>query len=184
MFTSFSILQLQRGWQHWGEGGGNSGWRPQPGLSQSGNSERIHEQYAGTELCKLFLPISNTAAPIFAKILNGKSTLAFGINYINYGTFTEADPTGLITGSFTCADYTMNATYSYMIDSLFTVGINIKPIYSVYETYTSFGIASDIGATYQSHDKLFVAGIVFRNMGIELKEYSSSAREGTLALSK
>lgn len=111
----------------------------------------------------------------FAKLIDSKSTLSFGINYINYGNFTEADATGQITGTFTCADYTLNATYSYMLDSAFSVGINLKPIYSVYESYTSFGIASDIGATFLSHDKLFVAGIVFRNMGIQLKEYSSSS---------
>lgn len=106
-----------------------------------------------------------------------KGTFAAGMHYIDYGQFTAADEDGTITGSFTAADYALNLFYSRAIDSSFRVGVTLKPIYSVYERYSSFGIASDVGATYITPDGLLSVGAVFRNMGTQIKAYSGSNRE-------
>jgi hypothetical protein len=103
--------------------------------------------------------------------------LASGITYLNYGSFTESDPSGNITGSFNAAEYAFSLAESYKIDSLFTAGINIKPVLSHLENYTSFGIAFDLGGAYHSPNNLFTAGLVIRNAGLQITTYAGEVRE-------
>jgi hypothetical protein len=75
------------------------------------------------------------------------------------------------TSDFHAAEYAFNLIYSRKIDSLIHVGLNLKPIYSNLETYSSFAIAIDAGITYHNPDKLFTASIVVRNLGTQLSTY-------------
>jgi hypothetical protein len=100
-----------------------------------------------------------------------KQNIAFGIHYMNYGRFTEANVSGIKTGTFSAADYAFNFFYSRKLDSLWSVGVNVKPILSVYEVYTSVGLVFDIGASYYNPEKLFSAGLVLRNIGSQIKPY-------------
>lgn len=98
-------------------------------------------------------------------------SFAAGIHYINYGSFIAADETGAITGNFSAAEYSLNLIYSRNIDSLFRVGVNLKPILSTLESYTSFGLALDLGINYTSLQGYFSAGLVVKNIGLQLKAY-------------
>jgi len=95
-----------------------------------------------------------------------------GINYINYGTFKAADEKGIITGDFKAAEYAINIMYSKPIDSTFRVGVNVKPIISTLEKYTSLGLAFDIGAVYHNPQSLFSAALVIKNIGTQFKGYT------------
>jgi hypothetical protein len=105
--------------------------------------------------------------------VNYGGMFAAGIQYINYGKFIEADDKGIITGEFKASEYAIHLTYSRPIDSLFSFGVNIKPIISNLEKYSSFGIAGDFGVLYTNRDKLFSAALVVKNLGIQLKGYTS-----------
>jgi hypothetical protein len=107
----------------------------------------------------------------------GIGTFAAGIHYINYGSFIAANETGLITGSFKASEYALNLMYSREIDSSFSIGINLKPIYSSLENYQSYGLATDIGLTYHTTNKLFVASLVLRNIGFQFKSYYNTTQE-------
>lgn len=97
---------------------------------------------------------------------------AAGLHYINYGTFTEADEYGEILGEFTAAEYALNLFWSRpIIDTILTVGVNLKPILSNLETYTSFGLATDIGITYFNIKRSFTAAFVIKNLGSQIKPY-------------
>ncbi len=104
-------------------------------------------------------------------------SFAAGIHYINYGNFIAADETGAITGSFSAAEYSLNLIYSRSIDSLFRVGVNLKPILSSLESYTSFGLALDLGINYTSREGNFSTGLVLRNIGFQLKAYNQGKHE-------
>ncbi|MCF6241629.1 MAG: type IX secretion system protein PorQ [Bacteroidales bacterium] len=102
---------------------------------------------------------------------------AAGLNYINYGKFIKADETGKITGEFSAFELAMNIFWSkVLIDSTFSVGINLKPIYSQMETYSSFGLALDAGLQYRNKKGLS-AGLVIRNFGTQLKPYTQGNYE-------
>ncbi len=99
-------------------------------------------------------------------------TAAAGLHYINYGKFIKADELGNITGEFKAFELALNLFWSLpVLDSMFTTGINLKPVYSQLETYKSFGIACDLAANYQSKDKLLSASLVVKNIGSQIKPY-------------
>ncbi len=102
---------------------------------------------------------------------------AVAMQYINYGKFLSANENGDITGKFSAADYTLSLLWSYKLDSAFSIGAILKPIYSSYESYSSFGIALDMGLNYLSSNKLFSAAIVVRNFGTQLKTYIPQQKE-------
>jgi hypothetical protein len=113
----------------------------------------------------------------YARSYDKVGDFALGLHYINYGKFTAADHVGNITGEFTASEYAFNMIYSRAIDSSFRIGVNLKPVYSVLETYRSFGIVADIGVTYVSREKLFSAGLVLHNAGVQIKPYHEGNRE-------
>ncbi|MGI8892525.1 MAG: type IX secretion system protein PorQ [Bacteroidia bacterium] len=101
-------------------------------------------------------------------------TFSAGIHFMSYGDFDAADATGLITGTFNASEYSFNLAYAKPLDSAFTIGTTLKTIYSHLESYTSLGLAADVGAVYHNPDIDFAASLVLKNMGYQLKSY----REG------
>lgn len=113
----------------------------------------------------------------YAKNLKNIGTFALAMHYVNYGKFTAADQLGEITGDFKAADYALFISYGRQINSNFSIGITLKPIYSSLEKYSSFGLASDLSVIYDSSDKLFRASLLARNFGYQIKPYYGSHRE-------
>jgi len=108
----------------------------------------------------------------FAKDFNRLGVFAAGLHYINYGKFIKADPSGKITGEFKAFELAINLFWAKpIIDSMLTLGVNVKPIYSQLETYNSFGLALDAGINYQSKNHLFSGSLVIKNIGTQLKPY-------------
>jgi len=104
-------------------------------------------------------------------------TGSLSMQHVNYGTFQRADNTGNITGEFNAGEYCLTAGFGRRVDSLFSVGVNIKTIFSSLDTYNSFGMAVDLGASYKSKDKLFEVGAVMRNFGYQFDTYVEGNRE-------
>lgn len=113
----------------------------------------------------------------YAKDYKDIGTFAAGIHYINYGEFIEANDLGYQTGTFSAAEYAINLIYARRIDSLFTFGLTLKPVYSHLERYNSFGILGDAGITYFNPDKLFTAALVVKNLGVQLIHYYRGDKE-------
>lgn len=119
----------------------------------------------------------NYGMTMYSRSIPSIGNFAAGLTYLNYGLFKETDESGNITGTFSAAEYALSLIYSRNIDSLFTVGANFKPILSHLEKYTSFGVAFDIGAAYQSRNNLFSAGLTIKNTGLEITSYAGEPRE-------
>ncbi len=108
----------------------------------------------------------------YARHSESHGTFSTGISYLNYGKFEEADQGGVITGTFKASEYALNLIWSYSIDSLINIGVNLKPVFSHLDKYSSVGILLDIGGLYQSRNGLYSAGITIRNMGTQITSYS------------
>jgi hypothetical protein len=119
----------------------------------------------------------NYGLAMYSRSFPGKGNFAAGLTYLNYGSFTEADESGIITGKFTASEYALTLIYSREIDSLFSIGIDFKPVLSHLEKYTSVGFAFDIGASWHNRSKLFSTGIVIRNAGYQLTTYAGEPRQ-------
>jgi hypothetical protein len=119
----------------------------------------------------------NYGMAMYSRSLNGSGNFAAGITYLNYGSFTESDVNGEITGSFRASEYAFAFVYSRSIDSLFSVGINFKPVLSYLEKYSSYGFAFDIAAGYHNRSNRFSAGLVIRNAGYQLTTYAGEPHQ-------
>ena len=119
----------------------------------------------------------NYGLALYSQSFAGAGNFAAGMTYLNYGSFTGADASGVITGSFTASEYALSLIWSREIDTLFSAGINFKPVLSHLEKYTSFGFAVDLGAAYHSRSGLFSAGLVFRNIGLQVTQYAGEERQ-------
>lgn len=119
----------------------------------------------------------NYGLVMYSRSYPAAGSFAAGITYLNYGSFTGADPSGNITGTFSASEYAASLIWSRDIDSLFSVGINFKPVLSHLEKYTSFGFAFDIGASWHNRSDLFSAGLVIRNAGLQLTAYAGEPKE-------
>ena len=118
----------------------------------------------------------NYGLVMYSRSLPKKGNIAGGLTYLNYGSFTEADAAGNITGSFRASETALTIIYSFELDSMFTFGINFKPVLSQLEKYTSLGFAFDIGASWHNPMNLISAGLVFRNIGYQITTYGGEAR--------
>jgi hypothetical protein len=119
----------------------------------------------------------NYGLAMYSRSFPGTGNFAAGLTYINYGSFTETDASGTITGSFTAAEYALSLIYSRKIDSLFSIGVNFKPVLSQLEKYTSIGFAFDLGGSWHNSSNHFSAGFVIKNAGYQVTTYAGEPRE-------
>ena len=113
----------------------------------------------------------------FAKSFGKKGTFDVWMHYGNYGSFKEADETGIVSGTFTAADYALSLGWGYQLNKLFSVGVNLKGIYSDYYIMNSWGLAGDL--SFMLHDTAsgWSATLLARNIGAQLKTYVPDNRE-------
>lgn len=99
---------------------------------------------------------------------------AVGIHYLDHGRMKYADEQGNLTGgSFGARDILIDVMYARQLGKLFRVGVTLKPVYSIYEHYTSFAIGADVGAHFITPDSTFQMGLVLQNIGWQLKGFYS-----------
>lgn len=97
---------------------------------------------------------------------------AIGLHYLDYGRMPYADETGTLTGgTFTAKDIVIQAMYARQLGEQFTVGVTLKPVYSIYEQYTAFALGADVGAHFHTHDSTLHVGLALRNVGWQLSGF-------------
>ena len=141
-----------------------------PGLLNSAMDNNIASNYVN------YFAGINYGMVMYAKSFERIGNFGLGLTYLN-SSFTGADISGVITGAFTASEYAMSLVYSCSIDSLFNVGVNLKPILSHLESYTSFGVAIDVGASWHSKNELFSAGITLKNIGAQIVSYAGEPEQ-------
>jgi hypothetical protein len=119
----------------------------------------------------------NYGLAMYSRSINSIGNFAAGLTYLSYGSFTETDPSGNITGKFSASEYAFSMIYSREIDSLFNIGVNFKPVLSHLEKYTSVGFAFDIGASWHNRSNLFSTGLVLKNIGYQITVYAGEQRQ-------
>ena len=99
---------------------------------------------------------------------------AVGLHYLDYGSMKYADEYGNITGgSFGARDILIDVMYARQLHPCWKIGVTLKPVYSIYEHYTSFALGADVGAHFQTPDSTFQMGLVLANICWQLKGFYS-----------
>jgi hypothetical protein len=112
----------------------------------------------------------------YGRTINKKITAAATLQYINYGNQKELDALGFELGNFNAADYTLTLGAGYRYDSLWTLGANLKTIYSSLANYSSLAMAVDAAVTFQKRKRNFTASFIIKNAGLQLVNYSDAAK--------
>ena len=98
-------------------------------------------------------------------------TGAATFHFINYGTFQQTDEAANDLGTFSTGEYALSLAAAKQLDSLFSIGVALKAVYSDLYIYNSFGLLADVSAVYLSEDKTFCATILARNAGRQINGY-------------
>ncbi len=99
----------------------------------------------------------------------------FGIQYINYGDFQETDILGNQIGTFSAKETAFVIGASKKIADRIRIGVNLKSVFSNLETYSSTGLAMDIGLNYAKDSSSYIISFVLKNVGAELSTYSGTS---------
>jgi hypothetical protein len=104
---------------------------------------------------------------------NKIGTFDLGLNFASYGTFQGYDVYGNETGAFTAADFAVVMGYGKeLVDSMFSMGLNAKWIFSNYENYFSAGLAVDFAASYYSLPNNLSLTLLIGNVGTQITTYA------------
>jgi len=141
-----------------------------PSLLNTGMDRSVALNYTN------YLAGINYGLAMYSRSIPGKGNFAAGITYLNYGSFTEADPSGNITGTFSASEYAFSLIHSLELDSMFSVGLNFKPVVSHLEKYTSVGFAFDLGGSWHSGNEFLSVGFVLKNIGYQITTYEGEHR--------
>ena len=134
-------------------------------------SEKTHN-YLGLNYTNLFNDV-NIGSAIYGRNFSDKDFMAFGAHYIDYGTFIETNEFNQEFGTFTAKDIALTAMYCRWLSPRWTIGVTMKPIFSIYERYFSSGLGFDLGFSYHNEKAFFSAGLVLRNVGFQFNGYNS-----------
>lgn len=121
-----------------------------------------------------YLGNSNFAGVKYARAIGERGAWSAGIRYFGYGEMKAADETGVITGSFSPKDVNFSGTFSYDITSRLRGGISMKLLYSSYEQYSAFAVATDLGINWYDPETDWSFSAVVANLGGQLKKFHES----------
>jgi hypothetical protein len=113
----------------------------------------------------------NSASLSFSKNFEGLGRFAAGVQYINYGNFTQATADGRKTGEFGAGEIAFVVGYGNELGKDFYYGASVKFIYSGIADQSSTAAAFDIGLNYAFPEQLWNFGFSVLNIGSQLSSY-------------
>ena len=113
----------------------------------------------------------------YTKYFKDVGTFSGAVKFIDYGEFTETDNAGNEIGDFSAGEYAFVIGYAKQVDTNFSIGANVKVIYSDFYDYNSLGAAVDLSATYVSLDRSFTMAMVVKNFGQQVTKYGDRENE-------
>lgn len=101
-------------------------------------------------------------------------TIGFNVQYFSYGEFTETNEFGESIGTFKPSDFKVSILGSREIDSLLSIGFSLNYIGSQFYTVNASALTLDLGVHYSMPSIQTEMGLVLKNMGVVLDEYSDN----------
>ena len=132
-----------------------------------------HHHHLALNYNSLFAGI-NYSNVAFAKHIDSLATFSANLQYFSYGEFIETDITGAELGSFNPNEFMFSLGASRPIDSLLTVGAHLNILSSNLYTVNSFAVGLDLGAHYRIPGAQISMGLVMKNIGVVLDDYSDN----------
>jgi hypothetical protein len=93
------------------------------------------------------------------------------LQYLNFGSFQGADPSGNLTETFRANDFSLTIGNAQKVNNI-TIGANVKLVGSTIETYSALAILVDFGGYFKHPNKDLSYGLAIKNMGARLKNFN------------
>lgn len=110
----------------------------------------------------------------YAPRFNRIGVMTFGVRHVNYGELVGYDASGAETGVFTAGDTEILLGKSHQV-GVFRLGVTIKGVFSTVAGFRASALLTDIGGVFVHPRKHVTAGLVIRNFGFMLDEYSETS---------
>lgn len=136
-----------------------------PALASSVSDKTINLNYM------TYMEGTKTASASFVKAIKERGTLAFLVQYMDYGEIKEVTADNVETGTFSAKDIAVAGTFSYELSDYFVGGVTAKMISSSIAGYNSFAMGVDLGINYYNPDNELSVSAVALNLGGQLKAY-------------
>jgi hypothetical protein len=114
----------------------------------------------------------------YGKTFKNIGTFSLGILYLDYGTFNGYNEAGISTGTFKAQDQCFNLSFGKQVNNKFRIGASAKYIYSIYESFVSNGLSTDLSGIYTDSAKQFTVTAFARNIGFQAIPYNGTERQG------
>lgn len=95
-----------------------------------------------------------------------------GIQYMKYGDIKRADEMGNVNGNIRASETAMHLGAARQLSTKISLGLNLRFAFSTLDTYKSSALAADAGLMYVDTAHRFVATLVLRNAGTQIKTYN------------
>ena len=138
-------------------------------------SERHHNTLA-LNYTDYFMHTSAMSA-VYSHTFPKAGSFAVGGQALAYGSFNGADETGIVTGKFNAGDYALVIGWGRELSPHFSIGANLKTVFSHYGPYFSSGLAVDVAGSYFNDDKNLSLTLLAKNVGLQLCSYAPGNRE-------
>ena len=109
----------------------------------------------------------------YAREFEKLGVISLSLKAINYGSFERNNAEGYNQGEFSASDQVLTIGIGKRINDKLTFGANINLLNSVYDTYNSFALTSNISTTYFNKEKRFTTTFLLKNIGRQLVSYAS-----------
>lgn len=113
----------------------------------------------------------NNAAAAYNILIAEKWNVAFGANYMGYGSMRYTDANNVDMGTFSATDLALYGTLAYNLARNLAGGISLKYVYGKIGPYNSMAIATDLGLNWYLPEKEWSVGLVIRNLGGQIDAY-------------
>lgn len=110
----------------------------------------------------------------YAHKFNKIGTFAFGVQQLHYGTIESTDASGNTTGNFKSDETALVISKSHQIEN-FRFGANVKLSFSNIAGYRASAAMLDLGGVFIHPKQNLRVGLVIKNFGIVLSEYSETS---------
>lgn len=114
----------------------------------------------------------NMVSVAYAFPVKETGTIGVSLQSLNLGKFTHTNEQAEELGVFTANEQLLIAGLGKQLDKKFSIGGAVKFLFSNLESYQSFGIATDLGATYFNTENHFTASILAQNIGRQITSYN------------
>ena len=101
-------------------------------------------------------------------------TVSFGVQHLSYGEIEGYDPSGAEIGFYKSGETALVISKSHTV-SAFTLGVNLKAVFSSVAGFRSSAILLDVGGKFKHPNQDLIIGLVIKNFGVVLSEYSESS---------